>query len=134
VHQHVSPRSRKPGVILDLLPSSDTFPKITRRVELVVTSRAGVILMATPAGRNGRGVPCGRVATSTWRVRSQPCSGCGGTVVVVQTRLSGLGGLWRIVPPDRAQHADFEPVGQRVDQIDADCRRAQRAQPDAPPS
>jgi hypothetical protein len=45
-------------------------------------------------------------------------------VVVVHTRLSGLGGLWRIVPPDRAQHADFEPVGQRVDRIDADCRRA----------
>jgi hypothetical protein len=54
--------------------------------------------------------------------------------MVVQSRLSGLGGLWRVVPPDRTQHADFEPVGQRVDQVDADCRRGQRAQPDTAPS
>jgi hypothetical protein len=50
--------------------------------------------------------------------------------MVVQSRLSGLGGLWRVAGPERVQHADFEPVGKRVDQVDADCPRAQRAQPD----
>ena len=69
-------------------------------------------------------------ATSSWRVRSQPCSGCGGKVVVVQDRFSGLGGLVRFGSPERVQHADFEPAVNRVDQVDADCPRL-RGQPEA---
>jgi hypothetical protein len=74
------------------------------------------------------------VAASSWRVRAQPCSGCGEKVVVVQVRLTGLGGLWRVVQPERIQHADFEPVGQRVDRVDADCPRAQQMQPEVNPA
>ena len=69
-------------------------------------------------------------ATSSWRVRSQPCSGCGGKVVVVDDRFSGLGGLLRFAGPQRIQHADFEPAVNRVDQIDADCRRVERGEPE----
>jgi len=54
---------------------------------------------------------------SSWRVRSQPCTGCGGKVVVVEDRFSGLGGLLRLAGPQRIQHADFEPAVNRVDQV-----------------
>ena len=73
-------------------------------------------------------------ATSSWRVRSQPCTGCGGKVVVVEDRFSGLGGLLRFGGPERVQHADFEPAVNRVDQVDADCLRVERTQPDADPA
>jgi len=64
--------------------------------------------------------------TSSWRVRSQPCTGCGGKVVVVEDSFSGLGGLLRFPGLQRIQHADFEPAVNRVDQVDDDCSRVER--------
>jgi hypothetical protein len=60
---------------------------------------------------------------STWTVRRQPCTGCGDKIVIVETKLSGFGGVWKRKDPIQVQHADFEPGAGRVDRIDADCRR-----------
>ncbi len=60
---------------------------------------------------------------STWSVRRQPCSGCGDKVVVVETKLTGFGGVWRRSEPMQVQHADFEPGPGRVDHVDGGCRR-----------
>jgi hypothetical protein len=49
----------------------------------------------------------------------------------VETKLSGLGGLWRRVEPTLIQHADFAPGHGRVDHVDGDCRRPAAPGPDA---
>jgi hypothetical protein len=46
---------------------------------------------------------------------------------VVDDRFSGLGGLVRFAGRQRIQHADFEPAVNRVDQVDADYSRVERA-------
>lgn len=64
----------------------------------------------------------GGVAT-TFRVRPQPCSRCGGKVIVLEQRETGLGGLWRRGPHVVVRHADFEPGPGRTDQVDGACSR-----------
>lgn len=64
-----------------------------------------------------------RVAASTIRVRPQPCTRCSEKVVIIETRATGLGGLWRLTPTTRVEHADFEAAGKAVDRVDEACRR-----------
>jgi hypothetical protein len=60
---------------------------------------------------------------TTYRVRRQPCSHCGGKVVVVESTSSALGGLLRRRPAVLAQHADYEPGSTPADAVDGGCRR-----------
>jgi hypothetical protein len=60
---------------------------------------------------------------TVYRVRPQPCSRCGGKVVVVDSRSSALGGLLRRTEPVLVQHADYEPGSDRADGVDGACRR-----------
>jgi hypothetical protein len=62
---------------------------------------------------------------TTYRVRRQPCSHCGGKVVIVESSSSALGGLLRRKSPVLAQHADYEPGSGRPDAVDGGCRREQ---------
>jgi hypothetical protein len=66
------------------------------------------------------------MTSTSVRPRPQPCSHCGENVVIVETRASALGGMWRLSPAVRLEHADFEPDGQNPDQIDGSCRRPRR--------
>jgi hypothetical protein len=62
-----------------------------------------------------------RVAVSNIRVRPQPCTRCGEKVVIIETRAAGLGGLWRLTPTTRVEHADFEAGRKAVDHVDDAC-------------
>ena len=64
---------------------------------------------------------CG-VAT-TFHVRPQPCTGCRGKIIIVESRQSGLGGLLRLKQQMAVQHADFEPGLGDTDRVDDQCRR-----------
>lgn len=61
--------------------------------------------------------------STTVRVRPYPCTRCGEKVVIVESRVAGLGGLWRLSPRVAIHHADFEPSDGQPDQIDKQCRR-----------
>jgi len=61
-----------------------------------------------------------------FRVRPYPCSRCGEKIVIVESRVAGLGGLWRLSPQVAIQHADFEPADGQPDLIDNECRRPAR--------
>lgn len=63
------------------------------------------------------------MAGTTYRVRKQPCTHCGGAVVVVETQEAALGGLWRMPPITRVEHADFEPSWGESDRVDGKCKR-----------
>jgi hypothetical protein len=62
------------------------------------------------------------VAT-TFQVRPQPCTGCGRKVILVESRQSGLGGLFRLKQHMAVQHADFEPGLGETDRVDDQCHR-----------
>ncbi|HZE51079.1 MAG TPA: hypothetical protein VE074_16015 [Jatrophihabitantaceae bacterium] len=57
------------------------------------------------------------------RVRPYPCTRCGEKIVIVESQVSSLGGLWRLESHVAVQHADFEPADGQPDQIDDACRR-----------
>jgi hypothetical protein len=61
--------------------------------------------------------------STSFRVRPQPCTRCGEKIVIVESRVSSLGGLWRLAPRVAIQHADYEPVDGQADLIDNECRR-----------
>jgi hypothetical protein len=44
--------------------------------------------------------------------------------VIIETRATGLGGLWRLTPTTRVEHADFEAAGKSVDRVDEACGRS----------
>jgi len=60
------------------------------------------------------------------RVRPYPCTRCGEKIVIVESQVSSLGGLWRLRSNVVVEHADFEPTNGQPDQIDDACRRPPR--------
>lgn len=65
----------------------------------------------------------GGMTGTTYRVRKQPCAHCGRAVVIVETVETALGGLWRLAPITRVEHADFERSWGESDRVDGKCRR-----------
>jgi hypothetical protein len=81
-----------------------------------------------PESDGGKGI-FERVAVSNVRVRPQPCTRCGEKVIIIETRAAGLGGLWRLTPATRVEHADFERGREMVDHVDDACPRGNDPRP-----